>query len=452
MDDDQLIVLGLVLLIYASVIGVAVFAARRNRRAPADDIGVMWLVVLALYTTISPITWLLQGGTYSILSFSRLFILQPSSVEMIELLQISTAYALAFGMAYVTFRLRSPIGPMGHHAYISGSKLAGALAVVVAFQAAMLVISIGGFIRAPESYHDTYKVIQELPLGLRQGLKVGQGMASVAMLVLLVGVLQRWPRQRLLFGMYLLVVLLSFDARGSRMAIATGLLSAGIGWHVLVRPIPLRWWISSGLLGLLVFTALGVLRALESWEEFGTVDFDGAGVGEFDALWANGVELLQAKEFQQLDMPLAARFGELWAFVPSQFLFFEKWSAADWFVETFHPDDQAIGGGWAFGAIGQAIIGDGAWEAAIRGGVLGALAAWIMKWYRSPQAKWWALPMYLYLLTFVYQSVRDTTFQPLGSVIQIVLPALLLVELLGTLLDFSKNTTRAIASCERSFT
>ena len=447
-----MIVLGLVLLIYASVIAVAAFAARRNRRAPADDIGVMWLVVLALYTTLSPITWLLQGGTYSILSFSRLFTLQPSSVEMIELLQISVAYAVAFGMSYIAFRLRSPVGSIGNHAYISGPKMAGALTIVVAFQMAMIIVSVGGFIRAPETYHDTYKVIQELPLGMRQALKVGQGVASVAMLVLLVGVLQRWSRQRFLFIVYVLVVLLSFDARGSRTAIATGLLSAGIGWHVLVRPIPLRWWISSGLLGLLVFTALGVFRALESWEEVGTVDFDGAGVGEFDALWANGVELLQAKQFQQLDVPLAARFGEFWAFVPSQFLFFEKWSAADWFVETFHPDDQAIGGGWAFGAIGQAVIGDGAWEAAIRGGLLGALAAWIMKWYRSPHAKWWALPMYLYLLTFVYQSVRDTTFQPLGSTVQIVLPALLLVELLGTLLDFSKDTPRSIAACERSFT
>jgi hypothetical protein len=452
MDDDQLIVLSLVLLIHASVIGVAAFAARRNMRAPADDIGVMWLVVLALYTTLSPITWLLQGGAYSILSFSRLFTLQPSSVEMVELLRIAVAYTIAFGAVYVTLRWRSPIGRTCDHAYISGSKMAGALTIVIAFQIAMLIVSVGGFIRAPETYHDTYKVIQELPLGLRQALKVGQGIASVAMLVLLVAVLQRWPRQRFLFVIYVLVVLLSFDARGSRTAIATGVLSAGIGWHVLVRPIPVRWWISSGLVGLLVFTALGVLRALGSWEEFGTVDFDGSGVGEFDALWANGVELFQAKQFQQLDMPLAARFGELWAFVPSQFLPFEKWSAADWFVETFHPDDQAIGGGWAFGAIGQAVIGDGVWEAAIRGGVLGALAAWIMKWHRSAQAKWWALPMYLYLLTFVYQSIRDTTFQPIGSTIQIVLPALLLIELLGTVLASSKDTSRPIASCERSFT
>jgi hypothetical protein len=412
----------------------------------------MWLVVFALYSTLSPITWLLQDGSYSILSFSRLFTLQPSSLEMIELLQIALAYAASFGCVYVGLRWYSQAAGPESHAQITSAKLAGALTIVVVFQVAMLVISIGGFIRAPETYHDTYKVIQELPLGLRQALKVGQGIASVAMLVLLVGVLQRWPRQRFLFAIYLVVVVLSFDARGSRTAIAIGLLSAGIGWHVLVRPIPIRWWISSGIVGLILFTALGVFRALESWEEVGTINFDGAGIGEFDALWANGVELFQAKQFQQLDMPLAARFGELWAFVPSQLLPFEKWSAADWFVETFHPDDQAIGGGWAFGAIGQAVIGDGVYEAAIRGAILGALAAWIMQWHRSQQAKWWALPMYLYLLVFVYQSVRDTTFQPLGSAVQIVLPALLIIEVFGTLLDFRRPATGPMTSCQQSCT
>jgi hypothetical protein len=453
LDDDQITILSLVLLIHTIVVGVAIVAARKNMRAPADDIGVMWLVVLALYSTLSPITWVLHGGTYSIFSFSRLFTLQPTTQEMIELLQIAVAYTIAFALVYLGFRWSSPIRRTAeHYPYISASKIGGALTIVVVFQIALLIVSIGGFIRAPESYTDTYKIIQELPLGLRQGLKVGQGIASVGMLVLLVGILQRWPRQRFLFVLYILVVLLSFDARGSRSAIATGLLAAGIAWHVLVREIPVRWWISSGVAGLLIFTALGVFRALESWEEFGTIDFEGAGIGEFDALWANGVELLQAKQAQQLDMPLAARFGEFWAFVPSQLLFFEKWSAADWFVGTFHPDDQAIGGGWAFGAIGQAVIGDGVYEAAIRGGILGALAAWIMKWYQSTQVKWWALPVYLYLLVFVYQSVRDTTFQPLGGVVQIVLPALLLIEVFGTLLDFGRHSPRPIDSCQRSCT
>jgi len=194
----------------------------------------------------------------------------------------------------------------------------------------------------------------------------------------------------------------------------------------------------------------GVLRTLESWNELGGLSFEGSGLGEFDSLWANAVELLQAREFGQIDVPAAVRFGEFWAFLPSQLLPFEKSSLSDWFLGTFYPEDQAMGSGWAFGAIGQAVIGGGVPEALIRGGVLGVLAAWVMKWYRAPTSTWWRLPLYLYLLVFVYQSLRDTTFQPLGNAVQVVLPALFLIALTGVLLDIRGHASRGVdAACRR---
>lgn len=188
------------------------------------------------------------------------------------------------------------------------------------------------------------------------------------------------------------------------------------------------------------FLALGLLRDLGSWAELGALSRDGIEVSEFDSLWANAVDLLRARESGGLHVPVAARFGEFWAFIPSQLLPFQKLSLSDWFVQTFYPAYQEAGGGLAFGAISQAMIGGGV--PALRGGVLDALATWAMKWHRSPTATWWRLPLYLYLLIFVFQSVRDTTFRQLDDVVQLVWPALLFVALTGKLFAPEGNATR----------
>jgi hypothetical protein len=49
MDTEQISVLLLVLLIWTAVLATCMLAAHRDRRPPADDIGVMWLVVLGMY-------------------------------------------------------------------------------------------------------------------------------------------------------------------------------------------------------------------------------------------------------------------------------------------------------------------------------------------------------------------------------------------------------------------
>jgi hypothetical protein len=452
LDADQISVLFLVLLIWAVVGATCLFAARCDRRAPADDIGVLWLVMFAMYSTFPPLSWLLQGGSYSLLSFFRLYTLQPTIDEVTQLLIIALAYTSGFATVYFLLRRHVPRGTATTYAHISSSNMTGALVIVVAFQLAMLAMRAGGFIRTPESYYDSYLVIQELPLAVRQALRIGGGIASVAMLVLLVGILQRWPRQRALFILYIAMILLTFDPRGARTGIAIGLLSAGMAWHVLVRPIPLRWWLTASILGLVFFTVVGIIRALEaeSLADLRELSTEGSGLGEFDALWANAVELLQARESGWLDIPPAARFGEFWAFVPSQLLPFEKMSLSEWFVETFYPLYQAEGGAWAFGAIGQAVIGGGTIEAALRGAVLGAVAAWLMKWYRSAAAPWWRFPLYLYLLIFVYQSVRNTTLEPLGYAIQFAFPALILIALIGKLLAMGSNAAGPTGAASRT--
>lgn len=439
MESDHIKVLIGILLIWGAVIMTWRVAARHDRRAPADDIGIMWLVVLAMYCTLPPLSWLVQGGAYSIISFQRLLKLQPTGQEVLQLMYIGIAYAVGFTVVYLFFRRTVPRPNAGAHARITGAHMAGALVFVLGFLAFTIALRVGGHLREADSYVDSYRAIQELPLGLRQVLKISSGFAAVAKMVLVAAILQRWPRSKGLFVLYLAIVVVSFDPSGSRKAMATSLLAAAMAWHILVRPVPTRWWITSGVFGFVAFTVLGILRGIGAWEdgaeEVSADDgMEGIGLGELDALWANAVNLLQERE-SKLDIPLVARYNEFWSFIPSQLLPFEKIALNDWYIETFFPKYKLMGGGWEFGALSQAVIGAGAPEAALRGAAVAILLVSLLKWYRSPTATWWRLPLYLYLMTVMFLSIRDTTLRPLVEFAQVGVPALLLIELIAEMVS-----------------
>ena len=289
------------------VIAACVFAARQDKRAPADDIGIMWLVVLAMYGTLPPLAWLLQGSSYGIFSFQRLLYLQPTSDEIVQLMYIGTAYAFGFASVYLFLRRSVPKPLASGHALIKGPQITVALLFVLLYLTLTTALRAGGYLRSAESYADSYSAVSELPLVLRQVLKIAGGFAAVAQMIVLVAILQRWPRTRWVFILYLSTFLLSYDPGGSRKAIAMGLLSSAIAWHILVRPIAARRWIAAGVLGFVLFTILGVLRGMGIWGEDGggdiqAGDFEGFGLGELDALWANAVHLLQEGK-SKLDIP-----------------------------------------------------------------------------------------------------------------------------------------------------
>lgn len=429
------IVLLPILLIWAILFFVYSTAARRDGRAPADDIGVIFLLVLVLYTTLPPLFWLLQGGEYISIYSGRLPQLQPSTEDTFYLLTTSLGYALGFAVVYLGLRRRipRPVVPAAIP-YIDDSMMAGAIVIIAVNLVLSLFLGFSGAIGTAESYADQYRVIAELPLALAQLIKVGTGFSAVAKLVVLVALLQRWPRHRNWFFIYILTILFSFEAGGERTSITTGLLSVLIAWHVLVRRIaPSRWFAMFGI-GMVGFLILGFQRNLASWNALAALDLGDFSLGEFDGLWANAVDLLHQSEFGGLNLPFSAYLGEFISFIPSQLLPFEKLSYSEWYLSTFYYQYKLEGGGLAFGAVSQAVVGGGIFEALIRGGLLGAISVWLIRWYRAQKGSWWRFPLYLYLLVFSYQSVRDTTFRLLGDAIQIVLPAILLIALISRIL------------------
>src|SRR5262249_16337855 len=156
-----------------------------------------------------------------------------------------------------------------------------------------------------------------------------------------------------------------------------------------------------------------LLRSFVTASAIGVTEVTGLGLGEFDDLWANAIELLHAKSGLAVDVPFAIRFGEFWSFVPRQLLPLEKGELSVWFLDTFHAGLCGGGGGVGFGALSEGVIGGGALEALLRGALLGLISGVFFVRYRRAR-QWWVFPLYLYLIVETFESVRDTTFRLLG--------------------------------------
>lgn len=428
----NLVVLFQILFIWLIVLSICIKIANRDGRAPIDDIGIWWLVVFLLYSTLPPLAWLFQGGTYGPLS-GRLFKLQPTSQEVIYLLSIAIAYIVGFSTVFLALfkQVRKPTKLA--QAQIDGSKMAGAVIIIMISSLIGIILTMSGLIRPAESYADSYVVAYELPRAIRQLIKIVGGFSGVATLVLIVALFQRWPKFQFLFFCYLLSILFSINPDGGRGKIITPLLSMIVAWHVLISPISTKKVVIGGFLGLLCFLLLGILRNVNSLTDVGGLGFEGIGLGEFDALWANAIELLQAKKSGSINIGFETRFGEFLNFVPSQLLWFEKLSLNDWYLNNFYPGlKEDTGTGWVFGAISQAVIGEGLFEAAIRGAIIGILASSFMKWVRTPSNSWWRFPLHLFLLVGVFSGIRETTFIQFSELIQVWIIAPILIKLIGS--------------------
>ena len=67
-----------------------------------------------------------------------------------------------------------------------------------------------------------------------------------------------------------------------------------------------------------------------------------------------------------------------------------------------------------FGAIPQAIIGNGLPEAIIRGILIAIVCFLLTKILRHGKTKWWYLPLYMHLIINAYMSYRNSIFSAIG--------------------------------------
>ena len=422
-----------IFLAIATILGALIFgykrSLRRNRYFVPIDIGIWWLAFLSLYS-IQPVIYWLATGEFQSVATNRLEVLRTSATEIAEILTISACYAISFALTYFHFTkyVRFEGGP--GIAKI-GNSVVLPTAIIFAFLWIFTHVLFSDINSGP-GYESKFVNLSELPLGVRRFHKFTLASLVISGIILVIAMSQRRSFRAIAVILIPILVLISSPggSRGTAFLIALVFL---ISWHALVRPIPKVIWGSLALFGILAFNLLGAIRSYGRLPDEMELIHWLIASGEFEHIFGNAVKLLHAVHDGSLQVPTTTRFGEFYAFLPSEFLGFEKDSLGNWFMDTFYPESKAKGGGLAFGAIAQAVIGGGAVEALIRGAMLGATLGLICKFLVNHRGHWWAFPMYICFLVRIFDSVRSTTFSFLSDMIQIQIPFIIFLCILSSI-------------------
>lgn len=417
-------------ILFIWLLGILIYKklSRRDNRVPIDDPGFIWLLALIVYGTLPATYWLLIGGEYTPLN-ARLFLLQPSPDIIYNLLNIVLSYVLGFSFIYLLLYNKVPYRNVKLLKISQPIIIASLIIIILSMIMTYLVVDIFNIQRASNRL-EAYSIARQLPLGVRQLIKAVTILKPFSILVIIVALFQAHNKKLWLLWFYILFLLIDLTG-GGRSESFLGFFSIIICWNSFIKPISSIKLIIGGVVGLILFLFIGIFR------ELGNDGFIFYGFGEFDALWANAVELYQARTSNYISMPFSTRFNDFWALIPSQFLWFPKQSPSIWFIQNYHYDFWKAGGGFAFGAIAEASYGYGVIEGLLRGSILGLFFIKFMQWFRR-SGKWWIFPMQLYLTISIYQCIRDTSFRFIIDLGQNVFPAILFMILIQKFLSISK--------------
>ena len=398
---------------------------------PLDHLAVVFLLILALYTVLPPLFWLMQGGEYLSPLSGRLFIQQPTLAEQTHLTLLGLTLAIGAGAALwlLPRGYRAPV--IGDVKLVPQKIMVVCIAIVIVQFMLINLLQFAGVIRRSESYIDSYLVIQELPLLLRQFIKILGGLAFFSKLTILVYLFQRWRTHKMWVYLFLLFTVLSLDPSASRGSTFIMVFACLILWNRFVKRLTFAQLVTAGSVGLIAFTALGIYRGIVG-RGLGDFSFMDVGFGEFDMLWANAVELYREKIAGQR-LPAKLWFSELYAPIPSNFLPFEKQDYSTWYLDKYYLEYKLEGGGLMFGLVTQVAAGFGVIEALLRGMLIGFVFSWVTR-YLGKSTKWWHYPALLYLAVWMFQTVRDTSFALISPFIQVALTAVLAIGVTASLL------------------
>lgn len=422
--------------IISSIIFINSLVRRGSRNVPIDDIGLFFCIFLSLYTILPIGSWLLQGGQY-IIPLGRLYNLQPTIEEVIELSFLTFLYI--FGILFVYFINRQKLYLSNQSAclvstnYWISNKLMSINLLFFLFSSFIYVslkFNYGVYEASAVSYAESYKVYLNMPNEVAQLINAAKSINGISYMVLMVSLFMRWNKgfYRYLIIVFMLITFLSYDVGYSRTQLFKSILIAVLLFHLLVKPFEssIKIFILFLIL-LLLFLLLGIRG-----------DFDAnqfvLPLGEFDSIWGNAVDVLRERNKGTLNIPYHVYLYEYFSFIPSNLLPFPKESATIWYMQTYYPEALESGQGLAFGAIAQSVIGFGFIEAFLRGVVIGYLSLKIKFFIRNGKYSWWFIVIFLTLYTSVPNMARGSSLEPFFIVFGITAIALGFLNLLNKVL------------------
>ncbi len=417
-----------VLLVLMVIPPVALAINRRgsSRRIAHIDLGVVFSWIVFLYAWLPLMGLTLAQHEYGALQDSRVVNDAPTSSEIVIVGICYLVFLAGFGYFYRWRRntiQSSTVLVMSNGYQVFFAVIIASLMISLSFLFQDLLGLDGG-----SSYIDSYVELRHLPRAVQQimnGLAQSGFAASLAAMVFIISWRPHFHRYvALAILVFLLVVTFSGGSRTFGFLLAFAYV---ICVSIYVKRIKIHHLFLLAIVGLFLFTFSGVFRA---GDDINTIILAPLQGGEFVSLFINSIDLhRESVDGWGIVVPWQIQWVDILRFVPQQILPFDKTDPAVWYASNYYPDFYAMGGGLAFGAIAESIIGFGITESFVRGAFLGMAYAFVANRCITNHLTPMKVFIYIWFIVMSYQGIRDTTFSVFPRFVFQVLPVIVLLSM-----------------------
>lgn len=415
----------------------------REGRAPVFETGTLWVGATTIYGMIPMIGFAMMRGQWDPMSDSRLQQYPYNPRLLAHFGWNYVVYELAFVIVYLLIRgnagvpttyLRKPSRPQiwALVAVFGGIELMRiGLKVVYGFDLEVAYTDLSELAAAARRV--PYVLLQLSHNVLAAKIVVQQ--ALIALLFL------HWRKARY---RVILILWLLWEAYcmatglGSRSPYMFVIVSAGMLYHRLVKPVSFKVFLSAGLMLLVAFLSVGLIRSLQVVNNANPTKNVLTTNNEFQALFATAYDLHERSKEGAIEVPWQVYAVDFYLMIPRQLLPFEKIDPAQWYLEVIGMANSNVG--FMFGVMAEAVVGWGRVELILRGAVLAAVLALFHRWYARHAAGFWSTLLYLFVSLWTYYTFRATTFWFLYYVFYEFVPVVAFVKLV----EFLASKVRSV--------
>jgi len=275
-------------------------------------------------------------------------------------------------------------------------------------------------------------------LQFSQNLVAALLVAQQAVMVLLLARWRTWSFRLALLAWLGFEIVSRSVMMGARTSLVLLLLTAGILYHRLVKPLRFGVLALGGTVLVTGFLVLGVIR---NGQSVAPTDLPGnvfLASNEFQSLFVTAFDLNKMNEAGTLRVPWQVYVSDAYLCIPSQVLPFDKIDPASWYIDVI--GQTGMGNGYMFGALSQTVVGLGWIELVLRGIALAACFAWLHRWYVRRAVYFWPTVFYLFVCIWAYYTFRSTTFYIVYFILYRFVPVFVAAQALEALLSRARRS------------
>lgn len=414
---EYLIILPVALLTLIISLFVIKISAMNKETATIFEIGPLYALIVFVYAIFPLSFYILNGMQFSIISDERLFLSSPTPKEMAEIAWYYVAYLFCFSIAY--FLLRSKKISVMHNFHGTRSKDCDAVFFAVSV---FLYILLNIFLAlVAKLYHlndvadysNTYLSVWQLPTFLRQIYNHSLSIKMTLQLILLVGLIRNFDKNKYIIFVWLLLELVTSSlALQSRTGLMFLFLSSAFAYHYFVKPIKLTTLFFISFSMLLLFTVLGQLRT-------GSDIFLKIGLltllthNEFEAVFGTLFHFNNNSISSPINFDiswLSVWTADILNLIPSQLLPFDKIDLGHLYTEHYVPELLEMGGNFPGGTLLEAMLGLGLFDACLKGLVVGFIFAYIHRSCILGKNSFAKSVFYIWVTVLSYKAFSRGTF------------------------------------------